>query len=50
MVITAIQVQSTIVCLVLLVVVCIIGTYACKIEREEEELRRKDNGKYRKLK
>lgn len=38
---TAIQIQSLIVALVFLVAVMIVGTYACKIEREEEEERRK---------
>lgn len=38
---TAIQIQSLIVVLVLLVAVMIVGTYACKIEREEEEGRRR---------
>lgn len=38
---TAIQIQSLIVALVFLVAVMIVGTYACKIEREEEEARRR---------
>ena len=39
MVLTAIQIQSLIVVGVLLFAVAIVGTYACKIEREEEEER-----------
>ena len=41
MVLTAIQIQSLIVVLAFLFAVCIVGTYACKIEKEEEEERRR---------
>ena len=44
--ITTIQIQLLIVCLVFLVVVCIVGTYACKIEKEEEELKRRHDYDY----
>lgn len=41
MVLTAIQIQSLIIVGVLFIACAVVGTYACKIEREEEEARRR---------